>query len=142
MAAIDCIALLCIAMLSIMLRLIFYSLLLIPCSRAFLPISSSSIRQRAAVNKRCRCQSKLSIILGERRPTKGKFTTSLYSSTDENNASNSRDEDVRSLKGRLNREFIQIGGPALIQLAAEPLASLVDTAYLGRMGPEVLGGKL
>jgi len=33
-----------------------------------------------------------------------------------------------------------IGCPALIQLAAEPLASLVDTAYLGRLGPEVLGG--
>ena len=27
-----------------------------------------------------------------------------------------------------------------MQLAAEPLASLVDTAYLGRLGPEVLGG--
>jgi len=30
--------------------------------------------------------------------------------------------------------------PAFIQLAAEPLAGLVDTAYLGRLGPEVLGG--
>jgi len=27
-----------------------------------------------------------------------------------------------------------------VQLAAEPLAGLVDTAYLGRLGPEVLGG--
>lgn len=30
--------------------------------------------------------------------------------------------------------------PALIQLAAEPLAALVDTAYLGRLAPEVLSG--
>ena len=28
----------------------------------------------------------------------------------------------------------------LFQLAAEPLAALVDTAYLGRLGPDVLGG--
>ena len=35
---------------------------------------------------------------------------------------------------------VSIETPALIQLAAEPLASLVDMAYLGRLGPEVLGG--
>ena len=35
---------------------------------------------------------------------------------------------------------MSIGAPAFVQLAAEPLASLVDTAYLGRLGPEVLGG--
>jgi putative MATE family efflux protein len=84
-------------------------------------------------------------------------------------------------KAQLTREFVGIGGPALIQLAAEPLAALVDStsmrdrvwnyifclwvlmadltktslsiylsiyiyisistaAYLGRLGPEVLGG--
>jgi putative MATE family efflux protein len=47
---------------------------------------------------------------------------------------------IQSLKNKLTRDFVQIGGPALIQLAAEPLAALVDTAYLGRLGPEVLGG--
>jgi putative MATE family efflux protein len=47
---------------------------------------------------------------------------------------------LRRLKRKLTREFISIGGPALVQLAAEPLASLVDTAYLGRLGPDVLGG--
>jgi len=41
---------------------------------------------------------------------------------------------------RLTREFFAIALPAFIQLAAEPLAGLVDTAYLGRLGPEVLGG--
>lgn len=44
------------------------------------------------------------------------------------------------MKKKLTLEFLQIGVPALIQLAAEPLAALVDTAYLGRLGPDVLGG--
>ena len=47
---------------------------------------------------------------------------------------------VKPLRKRLTREFLTIGAPAFVQLAAEPLASLVDTAYLGRLGPEVLGG--
>lgn len=50
------------------------------------------------------------------------------------------DELSPTLKRKLNKEFLNIGVPALIQLAAEPLAALVDTAYLGRLGPEVLGG--
>lgn len=49
-------------------------------------------------------------------------------------------DDLIPQKRKLTREFLRIGGPALIQLAAEPLAALVDTAYLGRLGPEVLGG--
>lgn len=40
-------------------------------------------------------------------------------------------------KKKLNREFFTIAIPAFFQLAAEPLAGLVDTAYLGRLGPEV-----
>eukprot|EP00548_Thalassiothrix_antarctica_P014567 CAMPEP_0194177014 /NCGR_PEP_ID=MMETSP0154-20130528/10864_1 /TAXON_ID=1049557 /ORGANISM="Thalassiothrix antarctica, Strain L6-D1" /LENGTH=464 /DNA_ID=CAMNT_0038891441 /DNA_START=1044 /DNA_END=2435 /DNA_ORIENTATION=+ len=47
---------------------------------------------------------------------------------------------LKQKKRRLSLEFVSIATPALIQLAAEPLASLVDTAYLGRLGPEVLGG--
>ncbi len=35
---------------------------------------------------------------------------------------------------------MEIAVPAFVQLTAEPLASLVDTAYLGRLGAEVLGG--
>ena len=50
------------------------------------------------------------------------------------------EEQVQNLKGKLTKEFLTIGAPAFVQLAAEPLASLVDTAYLGRLGPEVLGG--
>ena len=50
------------------------------------------------------------------------------------------DEESKTLNRKLTREFFGIGIPAFVQLAAEPLASLVDTAYLGRLGPEVLGG--
>jgi len=48
-------------------------------------------------------------------------------------------DELPQLKRKLTKEFISIGAPALIQLAAEPLAALVDTVYLGRLGPEVLG---
>lgn len=47
---------------------------------------------------------------------------------------------IETQKRQLTREFFTIALPAFIQLAAEPLAGLVDTAYLGRLGPEVLGG--
>lgn len=49
-------------------------------------------------------------------------------------------DDLSQKKRLLTRDFLTIGIPTLIQLAAEPLAGLVDTAYLGRLGPEVLGG--
>jgi Na+-driven multidrug efflux pump len=45
-----------------------------------------------------------------------------------------------SLRKKLNHNFMTIAAPAFVQLTSEPLASLVDTAYLGRLGPEVLGG--
>jgi putative MATE family efflux protein len=48
--------------------------------------------------------------------------------------------DFEKTKRALSKDFLSIGIPAFIQLAAEPLAALVDTAYLGRLGPEVLGG--
>lgn len=40
----------------------------------------------------------------------------------------------------MTSEFLRISLPALIQLTAEPLASLVDTYYLSKLGPTVLGG--
>ena len=43
------------------------------------------------------------------------------------------------LKG-LNREFLSIALPAVVQFAAEPVARLVDTAYMGRLGATALGG--
>ncbi len=41
---------------------------------------------------------------------------------------------------RLDWEFLRIAAPAFVQFTAEPLAGLVDTAYLGRLGPVALGG--
>ena len=49
------------------------------------------------------------------------------------------DEDRRAAR-KLNLEFAGIAIPALAQFAAEPIAGLVDTAYLGRLGAASLGG--
>ena len=40
----------------------------------------------------------------------------------------------------LDIDFVKIAAPAFVQFAAEPLARLVDTAYLGRLGANALGG--
>lgn len=64
----------------------------------------------------------------------------LKASTGQSSEVPPEEEGLSKSKRRLSTEFISIAAPALIQLAAEPLASLVDTAYLGRLGPEVLGG--
>ena len=47
--------------------------------------------------------------------------------------------EAAELKG-LNREFLAIALPAVVQFAAEPVARLVDTAYMGRLGATALGG--
>ena len=52
----------------------------------------------------------------------------------------SNDIIIEEKKKQVTKDFLAIGVPAFIQLAAEPLASLVDTAYLGRLGPATLGG--
>lgn len=43
-------------------------------------------------------------------------------------------------KQKLDWDFLRIAAPAFVQFTAEPLAGLVDTAYLGRLGPVALGG--
>ena len=43
-------------------------------------------------------------------------------------------------KSSLIVQFLTIAVPAFVQLTAEPLAGLIDTVYLGRLGAEVLGG--
>jgi Na+-driven multidrug efflux pump len=45
--------------------------------------------------------------------------------------------DVR--KRSLDRQFVAIALPALAQCAAEPLAGLVDTAWIGRLGSVAMG---
>jgi putative MATE family efflux protein len=66
------------------------------------------------------------------------LTSTISPSQDELPANNNN--KLPALQRKLSVEFLRIGGPAFLQLAAEPLASLVDTAYLGRLGPDVLGG--
>jgi putative MATE family efflux protein len=40
----------------------------------------------------------------------------------------------KPLRDRLDREYIEIALPAFVSLAADPLASLVDAMYVGRLG--------
>jgi putative MATE family efflux protein len=48
--------------------------------------------------------------------------------------------DLKAEKRQIDRNFAKIALPAFAQFAAEPLARLIDTAYLGRLGPAALGG--
>ena len=45
-----------------------------------------------------------------------------------------------TFKREIDKEFVRIAAPAFAQFAAEPLARLVDTAYLGRLGTAATGG--
>jgi MATE family multidrug resistance protein len=42
-------------------------------------------------------------------------------------------------RSRFDSEILRLGAPALGALAADPLVSLVDTAYVGRLGASALG---
>jgi putative MATE family efflux protein len=64
----------------------------------------------------------------------------MTAASDADDDKDNDEENLKQIKNKLTKEFVSIGFPAFIQLAAEPLAALVDTAYLGRLGPEVLGG--
>jgi len=68
------------------------------------------------------------------------FTQNNDQASDADNNEHDTEAIIKTQKRKLTREFFSIGIPAFVQLAAEPLAGLVDTAYLGRLGPEVLGG--
>ena len=50
-----------------------------------------------------------------------------------------RETGDQEMRQKLDREFVGISLPAFVQFAAEPLASLVDTMYLGRLGATALG---
>lgn len=94
----------------------------------------SPVRQRFPIKMYDELTSR-KIISG--RPKKSHTSSNLYMSPENND--NLLVESQRQ-KNKLTREFFTIAIPAFFQLAAEPLAGLVDTAYLGRLGPEVLGG--
>lgn len=93
---------------------------------AFAPSSVSTLARRPV-------SLSLQKSSGHQRPPTSLTTTAVASEGDDS-------VDIKGLKRKLNTDFLKIAAPAFIQLAAEPLASLVDTAYLGRLGPEVLGG--
>ena len=80
------------------------------------------------------------VVNGRRWRGRLKPPTSLAASPASSVAIQIDPEEEASQKRILTREFVTIALPAFFQLAAEPLAGLVDTAYLGRLGPSVLGG--
>jgi putative MATE family efflux protein len=118
---------------------VILSLILFVCVCSFIPVDSLQLRLPITANRRMAvpgwstspCHSS-----PRSTTTRRSSSTSILASSHDP----PKQETLATLKRRLTREFVRIGAPALIQLAAEPLASLVDTAYLGRLGPEILGG--
>jgi len=97
------------------------------------PVSNWAIRHRVS--------SSWSSSFHTRRDTRQGEARRLWSvSPSTGGPEKEEEEDLKGIQRELTKEFFKIGAPAFIQLAAEPLAALVDTAYLGRLGPEVLGG--
>ena len=60
----------------------------------------------------------------------------LSSHTGKSVAGKAEEPGLRALDG----EFIKIAAPAFVQFAADPIARLIDTVYLGRLGTNALGG--
>ena len=113
------------------LSLILYSIFIEHCCYGFIiPNSKSSLLPSSSLRK-----NRDGVL--KNRQSRGVtkiFASDLTVNGDE------EEKSIKNVKSNLTKEFFTIGLPAFIQLAAEPLASLVDTAYLGRLGPEVLGG--
>ena len=104
-----------------------YTLITSHCNGFIIPSTSLTLNKEAVKSQRPIHNTY------EKRNFKNYATSSSSSTNDEL-------EETKNVKSKLTKEFFMIGFPAFVQLAAEPLASLVDTAYLGRLGPEVLGG--
>lgn len=49
-------------------------------------------------------------------------------------------EELSELRKNLDKQFINVALPAFVALAADPLASLVDAMYVGRLSPENQAG--
>lgn len=45
-------------------------------------------------------------------------------------------------RGNLNGQILALALPALVSLSVDPLMSAVDTAYIGRLGPDLGGGEV
>ena len=50
------------------------------------------------------------------------------------------DEDFRSIRKNINRDFFSIAVPAFLQQVAVPIADLIDSTFLSKLNPEALGG--
>ena len=96
-----------------------------------------------------------SLFLPSRRstlvPSRRWLSTATAAATDDVDAyaaqtmssENSKDDGKKSRRFKdLDSQFVKIGIPSLVQFTASPLAALVDTIYLGRLGPLALGGAL
>jgi Na+-driven multidrug efflux pump len=49
-------------------------------------------------------------------------------------------EDKTHSNRLLTKQFFDISLPTFLQLSSDPLAGLIDTAYIGRLGPQALAG--
>jgi putative MATE family efflux protein len=112
-------------------------LIFLPCTDAF--IAPFSLTQNSGVLQVSGIKANVIMHGGAGAIVRRKQST-IYNSLSIGAGANGDEEQVKEVKSQLTKEFFGIALPAFIQLAAEPLASLVDTAYLGRLGPEVLGG--
>lgn len=102
-------------------------------------------QQRRWIRSKHLCSMRNSFLQMSTSNPSSSSSSSLESSEPESTNANNMDQDTNNqhlprVKRKLSREFLEIAIPAFVQLTAEPLASLVDTAYLGRLSPEVLGG--
>ncbi len=57
--------------------------------------------------------------------------SSIYSSNSDETLSN---EDVQSIRKKIDTEFVTVALPAFIGLVAEPLIAIVDASYVGKLG--------
>lgn len=131
----------CLLVLSILSnRTVVYSLLLYPkCNHKIVQVSSNFCQLATQV-----CRNKANLNRRSFHTSLCVSKTSFVEEVDDNEEESSSftlsQGEKLSLRKKLNRNFLTIAAPAFVQLTSEPLASLVDTAYLGRLGPEVLGG--
>jgi len=110
----------------------------LPCTNAF--IGPFSLAQSNGVPQVSGVKANVIMHGGAGAIVRRRKQSTIYNSLSAGADANGHEEEVKKVKSKLSKEFFGIAFPAFIQLAAEPLASLVDTAYLGRLGPEVLGG--
>uniref|UniRef100_A0A6S8EW80 Protein DETOXIFICATION n=1 Tax=Aureoumbra lagunensis TaxID=44058 RepID=A0A6S8EW80_9STRA len=81
-----------------------------------------------------------SIVLERRKYKKHQARIKIMQRTMTTKETTAKEEKVLSQGRALDREFITIAIPALIQFSAEPIVRVVDTIWLARLGAAALGG--